>query len=245
MAPFVTPRALTRVEIPYVVQQYARAARNAMEAGFDGIEIHSANGYLPDQFLNSRTNVRQDEYGGSAEKRARLLREVVESVLPVWGADRVGVRLSPLGSFNDIGDEDPESTFGYAAGMLSEYHLAYLHLVNPATVAIENHAEPDERSRHILHLLRTRYRGTLLIAGGFDREAAEEWIAAGRADAIAFGRKFLANPDLPERLRERAPLNRDDPTTYYGGGERGYIDYLTLAQQRGEEPKPCFDMRWR
>jgi N-ethylmaleimide reductase len=245
LVPFVTPRALESVEIPYVVRQYARAARNSMEAGFDGIEIHAANGYLPDQFLNSRTNQRQDEYGGPAENRARLLREVVEAVLPVWGADRVGVRLSPLGTFNDMGDDDPDTTFGHVAGMLSEFRLAYLHLVNPATAAIENHAGPDERSRRILDLIRTRYRGTLVIAGGFDRDTAAHWIADGRADAIAFGRKFLANPDLPERFRERVALNRDDPATYYGGGEKGYIDYLTLAQQRGEESVPCCDTRWR
>src|SRR5579871_4024465 len=138
MVPFVTPRALDRVELPYLVQQYARGARNAMEASFDGVEIHAANGYLLDQFLCSKTNVRTDDYGGSAENRARLLREVVEAVTPIWGAERVGVRLSPLGTFNDIGDEDPVSTFGHAAGMLSKYGLAYLHLVNPATTATEN-----------------------------------------------------------------------------------------------------------
>jgi N-ethylmaleimide reductase len=245
MVPFVTPRALDRVELPYLVQQYARGARNAMDAGFDGIEIHAANGYLLEQFLCSKTNVRTDDYGGSVENRARLLREVVEVVVPIWGAERVGVRLSPLGTFNDIRDEDPASTFGHVAGMLSDYSLAYLHVINPATTATENHKEPDERSREILELMRARYPGTLVMAGGFDQETAAEWIADGRADAIAFGRKFLANPDLPERFRERAPLNRDDPTTYYGGGEKGYIDYLSLAQQRGEEPKPCFDTRWR
>jgi N-ethylmaleimide reductase len=245
LVPFVTPRALDVAEIPYLVEQYARGAQNSMEAGFDGIEIHGANGYLLDQFLNSQTNHRDDDYGGSAENRARLLREVVEAVVRVWGADRVGVRLSPLGVFNDIGDKDPETTFGYAAGMLSDYGLAYLHLVNPATTAVENGAEPDERAGRVLQLIRSRFSGTLLIAGGFDRETAERWISDGRADAITFGRKFIANPDLPERLRERAPLNRDDPATYYGGGEKGYIDYLTLEQQRGEAPKPCLDTRWR
>ena len=117
--------------------------------------------------------------------------------------------------------------------------------MNPATTVIENHAEPDDRSRRILDLIRGRWKGNLIIAGGFDQETAATWISTGRADAIAFGRKFLANPDLPERFREHAPLNRDDPSTYYGGGEKGYIDYLTLAQQRGEQSKPCFDTRWR
>jgi N-ethylmaleimide reductase len=245
MVPFVTPRALETVEVPHVVRQYERGAKNAMEAGFDGVEIHGANGYLLDQFLSSKTNHRMDKYGGAVENRARLLKEVVEAIVPVWGSDRVGVRLSPLGTFNDIADDDPEATFGYVSEMLTQYGLAYLHLVNPAINAIENHAEPDERSRRVLELIRKTYHGTLIIAGGFGEDTAEQWLSTGRADAIAFGRKFLANPDLPERFREHAPLNRDDPSTYYGGGEIGYIDYLTLAQERGEQSKPCFDTRWR
>jgi N-ethylmaleimide reductase len=245
MVPFVTPRALETLEVPHVVRQYERGARNAMEAGFDGVEIHGANGYLPDQFLSSKTNHRMDEYGGTVANRARLLKEVVEAIVPVWGSDRVGVRLSPLGTFNDIADDDPEATFGYVSEMLTRYELAYLHLVNPALGAIENHAEPDERSRRVLELIRNAYHGTLIIAGGFDQDTAEQWLSTGRADAIAFGRKFLANPDLPDRFRGHAPLNGDDPSAYYGGGEKGYIDYLTLAQQRGEQSKPCFDTRWR
>ena len=245
MVPFITPRALETVEIPLVVRQFERGARNAMEAGFDGVELHGANGYLIDQFLCSKTNHRTDEYGGSPANRSRFLKEVVEAVVSVWGSDRVGVRLSPLGTFNDMGDEDPETTFGRAAEMLSASHLAYLHVVNPAITALENDTEPDERARRMANLIRTQYRGTLILAGGFDHDTAEEWIAAGRADAIAFGRKFLANPDLPERFREQAPLNRDEPSTYYGGGEKGYTDYLTLAQQRGQHPKPCQDTRWR
>jgi N-ethylmaleimide reductase len=245
MVPFVTPRALETVEVPHIVRQYDRGARNAMEAGFDGVEIHGANGYLPDQFLSSKTNHRMDEYGGAVENRARLLKEVVEAVVPVWGSDRVGVRLSPLGTFNDIADDDPEVTFGYVSEMLTRYGLAYLHVVNPAITAMENHAEPDERSLRVLELIRNTYHGTLIVAGGFGQDTAEQWLSTGRADAIAFGRKFLANPDLPERFREHAALNRDDPSTYYGGGEIGYIDYLTLAQQRGEQSKPCFDTRWR
>ena len=127
----------------YVVQQYVRGAKNALEAGFDGVEIHAANGYLLDQFINSRTNQRTDQYGGSVENRARLLMEVVEAVCEVWGADRVGVRLSPLGAFNDVGDDDPETTFGYIAQKLSEYRLAYLHLVNPDVPALEKGTEPN------------------------------------------------------------------------------------------------------
>ncbi len=245
MVPFVTPRALETVELPHVVRQYQRGAKNALEAGFDGVELHGANGYLLDQFLSSKTNHRVDKYGGAVENRARLLKEVLEAIVPVWGSDRVGVRLSPLGTFNDIADDDAEATFSYVSDMLTRYELAYLHLVNPAITAIESHAEPDERSRRVLELIRKTYHGTLIIAGGFDQDTAEQRLSSGRAEAIAFGRKFLANPDLPERFRERAPLNRDDPSTFYGGGEKGYIDYLTLAQQRGEQPKPCFDTRWR
>ncbi|MGH8576740.1 MAG: alkene reductase [Gammaproteobacteria bacterium] len=242
---FVTPRALQIEEMPYIVRQYVRGAKNALSAGFDGVEIHAANGYLLDQFINSSTNQRADRYGGAIENRARLLIEVVEAVSEVWDADRVGVRLSPLGTFNDIGDDDPETTFGYIAKMLSDYRLAYLHLVNPAVAAIEQGTEPDPRATRMLDLLREKYRGTLVLAGGFDQDTAEAWLEQGRADLIAFGRKFIANPDLPERLRSRAPLNADDPSTYYGGGAKGYTDYPTLAQERGEQPKPCVDDRWR
>ena len=245
LVPFVTPRALDIVEMPYIVQQYERGARNALAAGFDGVEIHAANGYLLDQFVNSLTNTRTDAYGGSIAGRSRLLLEVVEAVKGVWGGDRVGVRLSPLGTFNDIGDLDPETTFGTIAEQLSAQGLAYLHLVNPATADLDQGREPNPRALALLDLMRAKYRGTLMLAGGFDRDSAEAWLQEGRADIIAFGRKFLANPDLPRRLRERAPLNADDPTTYYGGGAKGYTDYPTLEQERGEAPKPCVDDRWR
>ena len=214
-------------------------------AGFDGVEIHSANGYLLDQFINSQTNTRTDTYGGSIRNRSRLLFEVVEAVKGVWGGDRVGVRLSPLGTFNDIGDSDPEATFGTIAEQLSGQDLAYLHLVNPATADLDQGREPNPRALAMLDLMRAKYRGTLMLAGGFDRDSAETWLQKGGADVVAFGRKFLANPDLPRRLRERAPLNADDPTTYYGGGAKGYTDYPTLEQERGEAPKPCVDDRWR
>lgn len=245
LVPFVTPRALQIEEMPYLVQQYQRGARNALAAGFDGVEVHSANGYLLDQFLNSQTNRRQDEYGGSVENRARLLLEVVETVKQIVGGDRVGVRLSPLGSFNDIGDADPETTFGYVAEKLDKQQLAYLHVINPATAALEKGQPPDARALRMLELMREKYRGTLMLAGGFDHASAEQWLQEGRADLIAFGRKFLANPDLPERFRQGAPLNADDRSTYYGGGAKGYTDYPTLAQERGEQPKPCVDESWR
>ena len=245
LVPFVRPRALQIEEMPYLVQQYARGAHNALAAGFDGVEVHGANGYLIDQFINSSTNRRSDVYGGAVDRRARLLMEIIETVTEIWGPDRVGVRLSPLGKLNDLDDDDPETTFGTIAGMLADFRLAYLHIVNPAMAAIETGAAPDAPSERMLKLIRSRYRGTLIIAGGFDRDTAEAWIAEGRADLIAFGRKFIANPDLPERLRAGKPLNADDRTTYYGGGAKGYTDYPSLAQESGQVPKACVDDRWR
>jgi N-ethylmaleimide reductase len=245
LVPFVRPRALQIEEMPYIVQQYVRGARNALAAKFDGVEVHGANGYLIDQFINSSTNHRTDAYGGPVANRARLLMEVVEAVSEVWGPDRVGVRLSPLGSLNDITDAEPETTFGAIAQALNDFRFAYLHIVNPAAAAIEKGEAPDARAQRMLALMREKYRGTLIIAGGFDRGTAEAWLEQGNADLIAFGRKFLANPDLPDRFRARKPLNADDPATYYGGGAKGYTDYPSLAQERGEQPKACVDDRWR
>jgi N-ethylmaleimide reductase len=171
--------------------------------------------------------------------------EVVEIACEIWGPDRVGVRLSPLGKLNDIADAEPEATFGAIAQALNEFHFAYLHLVNPAVGAIEKGDPPDARAERMLTIIREKYRGTLIVAGGFDRDTAEAWLEQGKADLIAFGRKFIANPDLPDRLRARKPLNADDPSTYYGGGEKGYTDYPSLAQERGEQPKACVDEQWR
>lgn len=243
LVPFVAPRSLQTVEIPYVVQQFVLGAKNAMSAGFDGVEVHAANGYLLDQFLSSTTNHRTDEYGGSTENRARLLLEVVQAVSDVWGPDRVGVRISPLGEFNDMGDANPEETFGYVVSRLNELGLAYLHVVRPRIRQDAPWDDPEAQA--MMRLVRDRYQSTLIVAGGFSREEAEEWVQAGKADLIAFGRKFLANPDLPHRLRIGAPLNADDPTTYYGGGAVGYTDYPTLEQEQGEQPMPCVDKRWR
>jgi N-ethylmaleimide reductase len=245
LVPFVRPRALNIEEMPYIVAQYERAARNARAADFDGVEIHAANGYLLDQFIETGTNRRTDAYGGSVENRARLLFEVAEALMPIWGPDRIGVRLSPMGKLNDISDENPEATFGYIAKQLSDYEFAYLHIVNPALEQMQNGKEPDPRALNMLKTIRKNYKGTLIVAGGFQADTAARWLREGLADLIAFGRKFIANPDLPERLREGAPLNVDDPTTYYGGGEKGYTDYPSLAQDRGEQPKACVDQRWR
>jgi len=245
LVPFVTPRPLQTEEMPYVVRQYARAAHNAHSAGFEGLEVHGANGYLIDQFINSGTNKRTDAYGGSVENRARFLLEVIDAVTDIWSPDKVGVRLSPLGTFNDMSDDDPEATFGYIVEKLSGYGLAYLHVINPAAAAIEKSAEPEAAAKRMLELIRKGYRGTLILTGGFRQDTAEEWLQRGMADLIGFGRKFLANPDLPRRFHLNAPLNPDDPTTYYGGGEKGYTDYPTLEQERGEQPKPCVDATWR
>ncbi len=245
LVPFVRPRALDIEEMSYVVAQYVRAAKNALAADFDGVEIHAANGYLLDQFIESRTNRRTDGYGGAVENRTRLLFEVVEALTPVWGPDRIGVRISPMGQLNDIGDDNPEATFGHVAERLSEYELAYLHMVNPALEQMQNGKDPDARALGMAKLVRKKFKGTLIVAGGFDAESGARWLRQGQADLIAFGRKFLANPDLPERLRLGAALNADDPSTYYGGGEKGYTDYPSLAQDRGEQPKPCVDQTWR
>jgi N-ethylmaleimide reductase len=241
----VRPRALNIDEMPYIVAQYQRAARNAQAADFDGVEIHAANGYLLDQFIETGTNRRTDAYGGPVENRARLLFEVAEALMPIWGPDRIGVRISPMGKLNDIHDDNPEATFSYVAERLSDYGFAYLHMVNPALERMQNGQEPDPKAMNVVRLIRKKYKGTLIVAGGFQADAAAQWLREGLADLIAFGRKFIANPDLPERLREGAPLNVDDPTTYYGGGEKGYTDYPSLAQDRGEQPKACVDQRWR
>ncbi|MET3970613.1 alkene reductase [Bradyrhizobium sp. S3.9.1] len=245
LVPFVRPRALNIEEMPYIVAQYERAARNAQAADFDGVEIHAANGYLLDQFIETGTNRRTDTYGGPVENRARLLFEVAEALMPIWGPDRIGVRISPMGKLNDIHDENPEATFGYVAERLSDYGFAYLHMVNPALEQMQNGQEPDPKAMNMVRLIRKKYKGTLIVAGGFQADTAAKWLREGMADLIAFGRKFIANPDLPERIRLGAPFNVDDPTTYYGGGEKGYTDYPTLAQDRGEQPKACVDQRWR
>jgi N-ethylmaleimide reductase len=245
LVPFVRPRALTIEEIPYLVGQYERAARNAQAADFDGVEIHAANGYLLDQFIETGTNRRTDSYGGPVENRTRLLFEVAEALTPIWGPDRIGVRLSPLGKLNDIHDDNPETTFDTIAERLSDYGFAYLHIVNPALEQMHDGKEPDPRALAMVKLIRKKYRGTLIVAGGFQADTAARWLREGWTDLIAFGRKFIANPDLPERFRVGGPFNADDPTTYYGGGEKGYTDYPSLAQDRGEQSKACVDQRWR
>jgi N-ethylmaleimide reductase len=230
--PFETPRALREDEIPGIVARFRQAAENAKAAGFDGVEVHGANGYLLDQFLQDGTNKRGDRYGGSIENRARLLLEAVDAAVEAWGADRVGVRLSPWGKFNGMNDSDPAALFDHVTAALGARGLAYLHLVearadqNSDTNALDPNA-PDAASR-----FKARFGGKLIAAGGFTREAAARLVAENRSDAVAFGRLFIANPDLPERFRRGAPLNRYDRSTFYGGGARGYTDYPALDDGR-------------
>ncbi|MGZ8243770.1 alkene reductase [Methylomagnum sp.] len=239
--PHVAPRALALEEMPYIVKQYVHGAKHALAAGFDGVEVHSANGYLLDQFLQTATNHRTDAYGGSIENRARLLLEVVEAVCEVWGSAQVGVRLSPLGTFGDMADADPEALFGYVAERLNDFGLAYLHLVDSTHVAGNTTRDtPEPRAEALVKLIRERYQGTLIVCGGYDQARAEAALSEGQADLVAFGRPFIANPDLPERLRENAPLNTPDPNTFYGGGAKGYVDYPTLKQARGEAATPDY-----
>ncbi len=212
--PFETPHALSGDEIREVISDYAAGARRAKLAGFDAVEIHAANGYLIDQFLQSGTNHRTDEWGGSVERRTRFLVEVARAVIDAFGPGRVGVRLSPGGTFNDMADDDPQGTFGHAATVLGELPCAYVHVV-------ENLAAGESAT----DLVRRHYRGPLISAGGYDGGTAIDALRAGRADAIAFARHYIGNPDLVDRLREGWPLATSDRKTYYSSGAAGYVDY--------------------
>lgn len=225
MKPYETPRALERDEISGIVEQFRQGAENALEAGFDGVEIHGANGYLLDQFLRDGANKRTDDYGGSIENRARLQLEITEAVVGVWGNDRVGIRLSPSSTFNGMSDSNPEATFGYSVEQLNRFNLAYLHLLEPGESDLRHggHAVPTAYFRPI-------YRGNLMANWDYDQAKANAAIASGNADLISFGKAFIANPDLPERFKLNAPLNPPDPDTFYGGGEHGYTDYPTLKE---------------
>jgi N-ethylmaleimide reductase len=227
-APFETPRALSTSEVQGVVDSYRAAARNALAAGFDGVEIHAANGYLIEQFLHSRSNQRDDAYGGSIENRARLLLEVSAAVAEVVGAERVGVRLSPFGVANDSGEADPLPLYSHVIAQLGTLGLAYLHLIEPrasgAGQADVDHQDVPSASQ----LFRPLWPGVLIAAGNYTPASAEAAVAAGHADAIAFGRAFIANPDLPERIRQGAALNAYQRATFYGGDGAGYVDYPRL-----------------
>ena len=219
--PYTTPRALADDELPGIVAGFRQAAVNAKAAGFDGVEVHGANGYLLDQFLRDGINDRSGPYGGPREHRARLLLEVLQAVCEVWGSDRVGLRLSPLNSYNDLIDSDPVGLATWLAGELNRFNLAYLHLMR-ADFFGKQHGD-------VVTPVRAAYRGTLIGNMGYGAEEAGAAVASGQLDAVAFGTAFLANPDLPARLRAGAALNAPDPATFYTPGAAGYTDYPTMA----------------
>ena len=225
MKPYVTPRALETVQIPGIVAQYRQGAANAKAAGFDGIEVHAAHGYLLDQFLRDKTNQRTDQYGGSAENRTRLLVEVMEAVAGEWGGDRTGVHLSPTNlAFNDISDSDPAQTFSAAVRALDRLGLAYLHLVEPGP------ADPVGAGPRLdAAFFRPLWRSALVVNKAYDLDRANATLRSGAADLVSFATLFLANPDLPERFRRGAAFNPPQRKTYYGGGAAGYTDYPALG----------------
>jgi len=224
-------RALDIAEIPGVVEDYRKAAERAKAAGFDGVELHAANGYLPDEFLQDGSNKRTDAYGGSVENRARFLLEVVEALASVWGGNRVAVRIGPSGRWNSMSDSDPTVLFDYVAEQLNQFGLAYLHIIEPrikGNVAIEDGLPPVAAAQ-----LRKIFKGKIIAAGGFDPDGAEAIVEKGDADLVAFGRHFLANPDLPKRIKLGLALNAYDRATFYTFDSRGYTDY-PFYQERGQ-----------
>ena len=225
MAPTETPRALELAEIPGLIESYAQAARNARAAGFDGVELHSANGYLLDQFLHDGSNKRTDQYGGSIENRCRLTLEVLDAICAAWSKDRVGIRLSPNGSFGDMSDSDDVALFSHAIAEISKRQIAFLHMIEPRTAggseaSVEGALDASATYRHL-------FAGKVIAAGGFDPASAEAEVAQGRSDAVAFGRMFISNPDLVSRIQHGDELTPYDRSTFYGGTAVGYTDYPT------------------
>ncbi|RED49717.1 alkene reductase [Aestuariispira insulae] len=221
------PRALEADELPGIVDQYRQAAWNAKEAGFDGVQIHAANGYLLDQFMRSGSNKRTDSYGGSAENRIRLTLEVVQAVADVLGADRVGIRISPTGAFNAMKDENPLETFGLLARKLNDIGISYIEVVEDMFMGDHEAGRPEE----IIDTIRAGFKGTYIANGNYTADEARQRIRDGKADLVSFGRPYIANPDLAERFRVNAPLNELDGDTLYGGAEKGYTDYPALKEK--------------
>lgn len=226
---YVTPRELTIPEIQATVADYGAAAKRAKAAGFDGVELHGANGYLVDQFLRDGSNRRTDAYGGSIANRVRFLDEVVGAMVAGWSADRVGVHLSPLGTYNDMKDSTPRETFVAATEALARRKIAYVHTVEglPGTIMFVDHPE------RISPFMRKAFRGAFIVNGGYDAKSASATIQSGETDLVSFGTAFLANPDFPERVRRGAPLNAIDPSTFYTPGPKGYVDYPALSATKG------------
>ena len=229
LAPHPEARALRLDEIPRLLADYRHACECARRAGFDGVEVHGANGYLIDQFLRSSVNRREDAYGGPVENRIRLLVEAIETAAAVWGADHVGVRLSPTGGPGGSFDADPHGLYTAAAAALSGRGLAYLHVIRP-----NSHTGPEsgreDRIGDLVGDMRRAFDGPFIANGEFTPEEAADWVREGRADAIAFGRLFISNPDLPQRIAAGGPYASPNPATFYGGGAQGYTDYPALAQ---------------
>ena len=223
--PVPVPRALETAEVPGVVAEFGNAAMNAKRAGFDGVEIHGANGYLLDQFLRDGSNRRTDSYGGSLANRVRLPLEVAGAVVGVWGKGRVGYRISPHFAFHAMSDSAPRETFAYLARELASRGVAYLHVVE----AVGGRLGAVPAGATMAPLLRSAFDGTLILNGGYDAAAADHSVADGATDLVSFGAPFLANPDLPQRFARGAPLNEPDPATYYAGEEKGYTDYPALG----------------
>jgi N-ethylmaleimide reductase len=228
-------RSLEIEEIPGLIEDFRKAAEHAKVAAFDGVELHGANGYLFDQFLQDGSNKRTDAYGGPVENRARLLFEALDAIADVWGVDRVGVRLSPNTEFNSMSDSNPGATFGYVAERLNMYGLAYLHVIEPRVKGIETIKEDAQPVA--AHQLRKLFKGNILAAGGFDPDSAEAILERGDADLVAFGRLFIANPDLPKRIKRGLPLNAYDRATFYGDNSRGYTDYPFSNDQADCSPR--------
>ncbi len=224
-----TPRALETGEIPPIVQQFAQGAKNALEAGFDGIELHGAFGYLIDQFLQDGSNQRTDEYGGTVANRCRFVLDILGAVTPIWGAQKVGIKLSPSNTFYGMYDSNPQETFSYLLQQLNKFDLAYIHLMEPNEIDLAN----ADVINPVLPAFKDFYQGTIMTNGGYDRETGNQVVASNNAQLVSYGKPFIANPDLPERFAKNAPLNEPNSQTFYGrGGEnetQGYTDYPFLT----------------
>ena len=228
--PYEVPRALETDEIPAIVNDYRNASRFALDAGFDGVEVHAANGYLPNQFLESGSNQRTDRYGGTIQNRARFVLEVIDAVTGICGQDRVGLHISPCNPFNSMNDADPEETYQYLVNEVNAFELAYLNAVEidlsePGAYDMPNF---NAALNYITFELKKIFSGTYITNGGYDLESGNAVLSSGNADIVSYGRHILANPDLPERFARNAPLNEPDPNTFYLGEEKGYIDYPFL-----------------
>ncbi len=227
-ADYEMPRALEISEIAEILQDYRHACEKAKMAGFDGVEVHGANGYLLDQFLQDGSNKRDDVYGGSIENRARLLLEVVDIAIHVWGKGRVGVRLSPYGTFNDMSDSDPITLFSYVLNELNDRQIAYVHMIEPRATGAGGGEAINHNAPSTSELFKKMFSGVFISAGGYSAVTAENAVISGQADAIAFGRLYISNPDLVERIKKGADLTPYNRATFYGGSEKGYTDYPFL-----------------